>query len=153
MNTGMLQKITIFSMFTCFFANIETINAINTDEHVFPKVITFFNDTQEDIIISSPTSQKIAPGESFLLSDDTTKNKTPHVRWHILKNINSGIHISSSVFIIKGNILTIVEFYDENPQGAKAILKSFKKIVTLSSTSENFTLFKNGRLIDIEPKN
>ena len=151
MNTNNFQKITIFGIFLCFFTNIQSISPI-TDDHVFPKTVTFLNDTDEEILISSPTNQKIAPGESFLLSDDNN-HKTPHVRWHILKNINSGIHISSGVFILKGNILTIVEFYDENPQGSKVILKPFKKIVTLSSTSENFRLFKNSRLVDVEQKN
>jgi len=70
-----------------------------------------------------------------------------------LKNAKFLVFIySSGVFILKGNILTIVEFYNENPQGAKAILKPFKKMITLSSTSENFTLWKNSRLIDIEQK-
>lgn len=151
MNTNNLQKIALFSLFICFFPNTHTANT-HYDDHVYPKTLTFLNDTGEEILISSPTNQKIAPGESFLLSDDNN-HKTPHVRWHILKNINSGIHISSGVFMLKGNILTIVEIYDENPQGSKSILKPFKKILTLSSESENFKLFKNSRLIDVEQKN
>lgn len=145
MNKNNINKLMIFSIFVCLFNNIQS-----TDDHVFPKTLTFYNDTGETITISSPTNQEIAPGESFLLSDDN--HKTPHVRWHILKNINSGIYISAGVFIYQRNILTIVEKYAENPQGSHSVLKSFKKIIPLSSTSENFTLFKNGRLVDIEPK-
>lgn len=152
MNTNALKKLTYISIFICLYNTAESISP-TIDDHIFPKSLTFLNDTQEEILISHPTHQKISPGQSFLLSDDTSKNKTPYIRWHILKNVNSGIHISSGVFTLKGNILTIVEIYDENPQGSKAILKPFKKTITLSSTSENFTLWKNSRLIDIEQKN
>ena len=151
MNTNILQKITLLSILSCFLQVTNIINA--HDEHFYPKTLTFLNDTGENILISHPSKQVIAPGESFFISDDTSKNKTPYIRWHILKSVNSGVNISSAVFTLKGNILTIVEIYDENPQGAKAILKPYKKIITLSSQSENFTLWKNGRIIDIEAKN
>lgn len=150
MNKNTAQKIYFLGFLICVFTNTQASHDIH--EHAFPKTLTFLNNTDETILISLPAEQKIAPGESFLLSDDYHQKK-PKVRWHVSKNIESGIHIHSALFTLDGNILDIVELYDENPQGAKSILKPFKKIITLSSTSENFTLFKNGRLIDIEQKN
>lgn len=156
MNKNILPKITIFSFSLCFFAITQTISndSLSLSDHAFPKTLTFFNDTGETILISLPTDQKIAPGESFFLSDENHKN-APKIRWHIPQNTDSGIFINSGVIFLHGNVLTIVESYDEDPlrsPNTKPTLRTFKKTIPLSSESENFTLSKNSRLIEINPK-
>lgn len=151
MNKHIFSNFTIFILNICIFSQTQTISH-DMNDHAFPKTITFLNNTGETIKISLPNQQEIAPGESFLLSDDNHQKK-PKIRWHIPKDTNSGIHIHSALFSLEGNILDIIEIYDENPQGSKSVFKTFKKVVTLSSTSSSFELFKNARIVDIKEKN
>ena len=150
MNKNIINKVALFSMYISFVTHTQPISTTE-NEYIFPKTVTFLNNTEETLEIYShsnkETIQTIAPQESFLLSDDK-----PEIHWKVPQDIEAGVYIRSAIFTLKGNILEIEENYAENPQGSKPLFQKFKKLINLTSKSENFEIFKNGRILDINEK-